>query len=92
MSFLASISKDVDGRPPAFAGACFADQDGQGLGCKAQFRDCQHIAGVVRIANITTMVHVYREVLRHRGRAAPFASTEQGGRPMTSGGLDARTR
>jgi hypothetical protein len=28
-SFLAVISEDVDGGPPAFAGACFARHDGR---------------------------------------------------------------
>jgi hypothetical protein len=29
-SFLAAIGDDVDGRPPAFAGACFAHHDAEG--------------------------------------------------------------
>jgi hypothetical protein len=54
--------------------------------------DSQPIAGAMRIANVTTMVHDRQEVLRHRRNAAPFASIEQGDRRMTSGGLDARAR
>src|ERR1700722_2220759 len=62
-----------------------------GLGRVAKSGDSEPIAASLWIAKVAVMVHDSPEVLRHR-RTVPCASTEQGDRRMTSGGLDSCPR